>query len=269
MIMSRLLPAAAAAVLAVWSAAASDLPSDLASAEIIGGWREPSGRHVAALRITLAPGWKTYWRAPGDAGLPPQFDWSSSRNVASVTPHWPVPHVFWQNGMRSVGYAGEVVLPLVVAPTAAGEPMRLSGRIDIGVCEDVCVPVSFDLTGDLPAPGAPDAAISRAMDLRPVAAEAAGVTSVTCSVEPIADGIRVRATIAMPRLGAEEAAILELPDPSVWISEAATRREGGVLVATAEMVPPSGRPFTVDRSEMRITVLAGARGVDIRGCTGG
>jgi DsbC/DsbD-like thiol-disulfide interchange protein len=261
--------AATATLLAATASSASDLPSELASAEILGGWREASGRHVAALRITLAPGWKTYWRAPGDAGLPPRFDWSSSRNVASVTPLWPVPHVFWQNGMRSVGYAEEVVLPLVVAPAAEGEPVRLSGRIDIGVCEDVCVPMSFDLTGDLTAPGAPDAAIARAMDLRPLAAEAAGVTSVICRVEPIADGIRVSAAISMPRLGAEEAAILEFPDPSVWISEAATLREGGVLVATAEMVPPGGRPFALDRSDVRITVLAGDRGVDILGCTGG
>ncbi len=255
--------------LALPASALAEVPAELASAEILGGWREASGRHVAALRITLAPGWKTYWRSPGDAGLPPRFDWSASRNVAEVTPLWPVPHVFWQNDMRSVGYAGELVLPLAVVPAAAGAPMTLSGRIEIGVCEEVCVPVAFELAGDLPVPGAADAVISRAMAAHPVPAEAAGVTSVTCTVEPIADGIRLSATIAMPRLGAEEAAVLELPDPSVWISEAAVRREGGLLLATAEMVPPGGRPFAVDRSEVRITVLAGARGVDIRGCTGG
>lgn len=248
---------------------AAEPPSVVAEAEVLGGWREPSGAHMAAVRITLAPGWKTYWRAPGDAGIPPAFDWSGSRNVGSVTPLWPVPHVFWQNGVRSVGYADEVILPLVVAPRSAGQPVRLSGRIDIGVCEDVCIPVSLDLAADLPAPGAPDAAISRAMADRPIAAEAAGVTSVTCSVEPIADGIRISAAIAMPPLGEDEAAVLELPDPSVWISEAVTLREDGTLVAVAEMVPPSGRPFAIDRSQVRITVLSGARGVDIRGCTGG
>ena len=265
--MRRMLPVTLALCLASLPVSA-EVPDNIVSADILGGWREPSGHHVAALRVRLAPGWKTYWRAPGEAGMPPAFDWSGSRNVAAVTPQWPVPHVFWQNGLRSVGYGGEVILPLVVAPLAAGEPIRLSGRIEMGVCEDICIPVSFELTGDLPLEGAADPAIAAAMAARPVPAEAAGVTGVTCSVEPIADGIRVTATIAMPPLGGEEAAVVELADPAIWISEAESSREGGVLRATAEMVPPNGRPFAVDRSEIRITVLSDGKGVDIRGCAG-
>jgi DsbC/DsbD-like thiol-disulfide interchange protein len=256
------------AALLVALPAAAEVPAQVVSAQILGGWREPSGQHVAAVRIRLAPGWKTYWRAPGEAGIPPQFDWSGSRNVASVTPLWPVPHVFWQNGMRSVGYGGEVILPLVVAPAGSGEAMHLAGRLDIGVCEDICIPVSFDLSGELPASGARDPAISAAMAAQPVPAATAGVASVTCSVEPISDGIRVTASIAMPALGREEEAVVELADPSIWVSEAETRRDGRLLHATAELVPPDARPFAVDRSEIRITVLSGERGVDIRGCAG-
>jgi DsbC/DsbD-like thiol-disulfide interchange protein len=249
-------------------APAGETQEVVTSAEILGGWREPSGQHVAAIRITLAPGWKTYWRAPGDAGIPPQFDWSASRNVDGVTPLWPVPHVFWQNGMRSVGYVDGVVLPLLVAPAAEGEPIHLSGRIDMGVCLDICVPVTVELSGDLPAIGAPDPDIAAAMSARPVSADAAGVSDVTCTVEPIADGLRLTASIAMPALGSDEAAVLETADPSIWVSEPVSRREGGVLHATAEMVPPNGRPFALDRSAIRITVLSGDRGVDILGCTG-
>lgn len=266
--MYRKLPLTLALCLASLPVSA-EVPDDIVSAGILGGWREASGHHVAALRVTLAPGWKTYWRAPGEAGIPPAFDWSGSRNVAAVTPLWPVPHVFWQNGLRSVGYGGEVILPLVVVPVTKGEPIRLSGQIEMGVCEDICIPVSFELSGDLPAPGAADPAIAAAMAARPMAAEAAGVSAVTCSVEPIADGMRVTATIAMPSLGGEEDTVVELADPSIWISEAESRREGGILFATAEMVPPNGRPFAIDRSEIRITVLSGGKGVDILGCAGG
>jgi DsbC/DsbD-like thiol-disulfide interchange protein len=170
--------------------------------------------------------------------------------------------------MRSVGYAGDVILPLVVAPTADGAAMHLSGRIDIGVCEDVCVPVSIELSGELPALGAPDPAIAAAMSARPLTAEAAGVTAVTCAVEPIADGVRVTASVHMPSLGHDEAAVMEVGDPSIWVSEPVSHREGGVFHATAEMVPPNGRPFAIDRSAIRITVLGGETGVDIRGCTG-
>lgn len=264
-----MLRSAAIALLAVFpQLAVAEGHENLATVEVLGGWREPTGEHVAALRITLAPGWKTYWRAPGDAGIPPAFDFSDSRNVRVVTPLWPLPHVFWQNGMRSVGYSESVVLPLVVSPSKEGEAMHLSGRIDIGVCQDICVPVSLDLSGDLPAMGAPDAAISAAMASRPIPAEAAGVTAVTCAIEPIADGIRVTASVRMPALGPDEAAVLEAADPTIWVSEAVSHREGDVLHATAEMVPPNGRPFAVDRSAIRITVLSGDRGVDIHGCVG-
>jgi DsbC/DsbD-like thiol-disulfide interchange protein len=267
--MKHTAPALFCAFLSAAAPATAEVPAPVASAEILGGWLEGSGQHIAAVRITLAPGWKTYWRAPGDAGIPPEFDWGASRNVAAVTPLWPVPHVFWQNGMRSVGYADSLVLPLVVTPEDSGQPIRLAGRVDIGVCEEICVPVSLDLAGDLPAPGAPDPDIAAALAARPVPAASAGVASVTCTVEPIADGIRLTASVVMPAIGADEAAILELADPTIWISEAETRRDGGILHATAEMVPPNARPFAIDRSEVRITVLSGARGVDIQGCAGG
>ena len=94
------------------------------------------------------------------------------------------------------------------------------------------------------------------------------MSSVTCTVEPIPDGIRLTARIVMPPIGRDEVAVLEMPDPAIWVSEAEMSRDAGTLVAVAEMVPPSGKPFLVDRSDVRITVLSGDRGVDIRGCTG-
>ncbi|MFY8145805.1 MAG: protein-disulfide reductase DsbD domain-containing protein, partial [Rhodobacter sp.] len=62
---------------------------DLLSAEVLPGWRTEQGTHMAALRLTLAPGWKTYWRSPGDAGIPPLFNWSGSQNLSGVRVHWP------------------------------------------------------------------------------------------------------------------------------------------------------------------------------------
>lgn len=257
-----------AAIFAGGSAAA-EVPADLARAEILPGWRAAGETHIAALRLTLAPGWKTYWRAPGDAGIPPRFVWDGSRNVVAVEPDWPVPHVFYQNGMRSVGYAGEVILPLAVRIGDGAADARLSGTLEIGICEDVCVPVTLSVSADLSAPGASDPAISTALDKRPMAAENAGVTRVVCGIEPISDGIRLTAAISMPRIGAQETAVIELSDPSVWVSEADVSRTGGTLTAVADMVPPNGSPFLVDRSAVRITVIAGTSGVDIRGCTGG
>lgn len=256
------------AALAVATPVFAEIPASVASAELLPGWREPSGEHVAAVRIALAPGWKTYWRSPGDAGIPPHFDWSGSGNLQGWSAVFPTPHVFFQNGVRSVGYSDDVLIPIRLVPSDASAPVELRGEMEIGVCQDVCIPITFDLSAVLPEGGVHDPEIVAALADQPMPAEAGGVTTVTCSVEPIADGMRLTARIAMPRLGADEVVVIELPDPAIWISESEMTRSGGTLTAVAEMVPPNAKPFLVDRSGVRITVLGGDRGVDIRGCTG-
>jgi len=223
---------------------------------------------MAALRIRLAPGWKTYWRAPGDAGIPPRFDWRGSRNIGAVAFHWPVPKVFDQNGMRSVGYANELILPMELTPRRPGGPIAVRAEVEIGVCEEVCIPMSARIAADLPEAGGSDRRIRAAMARRPLSAGEARVTAVACRVQPIADGLRLTAEIRMPRLGSDEIAVFELPDQTIWVSEAVATRQGPALTATAEMVPPGNAPFFLNRQDVRITVLAGGRAVDIQGCRG-
>ncbi|WP_316648240.1 protein-disulfide reductase DsbD domain-containing protein [Ovoidimarina sediminis] len=264
----QIIPAALTAALLSAPAVAQGI-ADVVNARILPGWRMEDGRHMAAVRLALEPGWKTYWRAPGDAGIPPQIVWSGGGNVRGIEAHWPVPVVFWQNGMRSVGYKGEVVVPIEIASERAGEDIHLDARLDIGVCEDICVPVSLELSGVLPASGAaPNPVIRAALANRPMTADEAGVGRVVCATEPISDGIRVTVSVDMPRHFPEEETVVELADRSVWISEPETRRDGGRLVTAAEMVPPDAKPFAMARSDVRVTVLGGGQAVDIRGCTG-
>jgi DsbC/DsbD-like thiol-disulfide interchange protein len=112
-----------------------------AEVSVLPGWRTERGTHMAALRIELRPGWKTYWRAPGDAGIPPRFGWSGSRNIASVAFHWPRPEVYVINGMRSIGYHDQLILPMEFTPKQPGQPMHVEAEVEIGVCHDICVPV--------------------------------------------------------------------------------------------------------------------------------
>src|SRR6056297_4231173 len=86
--------------------------SDLVEARILTGWRLPDGTHQAGLEIRLRDGWKTYWRAPGDAGIPPRFNWSGSRNLSDVAITWPTPRTLSQNGVRTIGYANSLTLPI-------------------------------------------------------------------------------------------------------------------------------------------------------------
>lgn len=248
------------------SPAQAQIPDDVATLDVRPGWRQSNGTHMAALDIDLAEGWKTYWRSPGDGGIPPRLMLEPNPNIRSVRIAWPVPQVFFQNGLRSVGYTNGVVLPLAVQTLSKSAPATLKGRIEIGVCEDICIPVTFPIDIELPATGKDDPTIRAALADRPIPGRDAGVSSARCSVIPIADGLRVSATVEMPQLAKTEATVLELMGQQVWISEAETERSGTRLVATAEMVPPDGQPFALDRSTVRITVIGGGRAVDIRGC---
>lgn len=239
----------------------------IVQAEILPGWETERGTQMAGLRLTLAPGWKTYWRAPGDAGIPPQFDWSASGNMKAVDTYWPRPKVFRQNGMRTIGYENEVVLPLELTPASPGTPITLRGRMELGVCHDICMPMALELRADLPARPNPEP-IRAALAARPINAAQAGVGRVTCTVEPLTDGLRLTAEIALPPMGGDEVAVVELRDPAIWVSEPQVAREGNRLIAVADLVPESAAPFALDRSSVRITLLAGQKAVDIQGCEG-
>lgn len=248
-------------------ATAEAVPDDLIRAGFLGGWTTDSGTQMAALRLDLADGWKTYWRAPGDAGIPPQFDWSGSQNVASVRFHWPTPEVFMLNGMRTIGYTHQLVLPLEITPRDPAKPIRLQASIDMGVCSDICVPVSLQLGADLPRGGASDPVIHAALADQPIAAKAAGLSGIRCQVEPIRDGLRLTAQIDLPG-GAEDVAVFETADPELWVSESETRRDGERLVSTSDLIPARGGPVALDRSRVTITVLGDNRAVELRGCPG-
>jgi len=242
---------------------------DMAVIDILPGWRTDNGTHMAALRVQLAPGWKTYWRAPGDAGIPAYFDWRGSDNLAGVTLHWPVPEVFVQNGLNAIGYKTQVVIPMELRPRDPSREITLDGAIDIGVCQDICVPISAPLSAKLlpeSSPGAAhrDARIRAALADRPMTRAEAQVGQVSCSVNPAQRGITITASIPMPTLGGNEYAVFELPGTDVWVSPAIAHRAGGTLTASADVLSQSAVAF--DRSKLRITVLGRNGAVDIQGC---
>lgn len=243
--------------------------ADMVEARILTGWRAQDGRHVAALHLTLKNGWKTYWRAPGDAGIPPQFDWRMSDNLAAVQVTWPAPRAIDQGTLRTIGYANSMTLPLTLTPKNPGQPIVLAGEVDIGVCKDVCVPVTLRVSqGLLALPAKRDPRIVAAMASRPYSASEAGVTHVACTLSPIEGGLRLRAEVDLPNAGGREVAVIETGNPAIWVSQADTKRQSGRLVAVSEMYHVDGAAFAVDRSELRITVVGENHAVDIRGCPG-
>src|SRR3954466_14520498 len=97
---------------------------------------------LGGIAFQLQPGWKTYWRTPGDSGVPPRFDFSKSDNVEAVTVLWPAPKKFDDGaGGTSLGYKHQVVLPLRIVAKSGDKPVTLRAAINYAVCEKLCIPV--------------------------------------------------------------------------------------------------------------------------------
>lgn len=109
-------------------------------------------RVAAALELDLADGWKTYWRMPGDAGVPPTFDWQGSVNLGSLKVLYPAPQRLPEAGAETIGYKKHVLFPIVVTPKSAG-PVSLQLDLELGVCKEICVPAQAKLSAELPVQG--------------------------------------------------------------------------------------------------------------------
>jgi DsbC/DsbD-like thiol-disulfide interchange protein len=112
------------------------------AARIIAGTNKNGDAQLrAGIEIKMHPGWKTYWRYPGDSGVPPHFDFSNSENLKTATVLYPAPHLFTDETGHSLGYKERVVFPVVVSPQQPGKPVLLRLKIEYAVCEKLCMPV--------------------------------------------------------------------------------------------------------------------------------
>ena len=140
-----------------------------AAARLIAGSaiRTSSATFVrAGLEIRLDPGWKTYWRQPGDSGVPPDLDFTDSDYVNAVKVLWPAPERFSDGaGGNSIGYMGKVIFPLRVTPKDAAKPSMVHLKVSYAICANLCVPAQANLDLALNGDGAEEAVIEKA-DLR-------------------------------------------------------------------------------------------------------
>ena len=133
---------ASAFAFAVRAQDASPWQSDVHSAVRLLAGSRSGAVLLGGIAFQLQPGWKTYWRTPGDSGVPPRFDFSKSENVEQVTVLWPAPLKFDDGaGGHSLGYHNTVVLPLRIVLKSADKPVTLRADISYAVCEKICIPV--------------------------------------------------------------------------------------------------------------------------------
>jgi DsbC/DsbD-like thiol-disulfide interchange protein len=221
----------------------------------------------AGLEIRLQPGWKTYWRYPGDSGVPPAFDFSKSDNVKSVSVLYPAPRRFPDGaGGQSIGYMGSVILPVHVVPQTAGKPVTLRVHLDYGVCEKLCVPAKADLELVLKGGDSSQDAAVRAAEARVPKRVALGAAATPSVLAFQLDGsgkprvlVDVAATDGGPldvfAEGPSPQWALPVPEP-VPGARAGLQRFAFML----DGLPPGERP---SGAEITVTAVAGDHSVEV------
>jgi len=256
---------AAAADASAWD---QDVRSGLRLIAGDGSRPAADGALRAGAEIKLAPGWKTYWRYPGDTGVPPRFDFSESTNVKSVSVLWPAPHRFRDGGGDSIGYKEHVIFPLHVIPQDPSKPVTLRISAEYGICEKLCVPVQTkaELAFD-GGPSSEDAALVAAEAQVPVPGAvgedaAFAIRSVRKEAGP--SGPRVVVDVAAP---AGVAVDLFAEGPTAeWALPLPAPAPGGTAQAQRFTFDLDGAPRGVatEGAELTLTAVAGARAVEVK-----
>ncbi|CAL74993.1 conserved hypothetical protein; putative signal peptide [Bradyrhizobium sp. ORS 278] len=212
---------------------------------------------LGGIAIQLQPGWKTYWRTPGDSGVPPRFDFSKSENVEAVTVLWPAPTKFDDGaGGHSLGYHDQIVLPLRIVSKSADKPMILRADISYAVCEKICIPV--DAKAELAftsVASTEDTALSAALDAVPKPANIGDPNPVTIH-DVKRDGKKdVIVDVAAPE-GRGVHLYVEGPTPD-WSLPIPTARDSGTPGITRfafelDGVPPGVKP---DGAALKFTLV--------------
>jgi DsbC/DsbD-like thiol-disulfide interchange protein len=235
------------------------------AARLIAGTNKNETVLRAGVEIKLNPGWKTYWRYPGDSGVPPKFDFSGSENLARARVFYPVPSLHSDETGQTLVYDSGVVFPLRVMPREPGKPVRLRVKIDYAVCEKLCVPAE-GRAELLLAPGASgqDATLTAAEKRVPSPATAAEVGLIARRVnggpKPLVmvdiaapDNVPVQVFVEGP--SGEWA--LPIPKPAQG-APAGRRHFGFELDGLPPGVDPKG-PF-----ELTFTLVEGDRAIEIK-----
>jgi len=245
--------------------------SDVARMSLVPGWMRADGIYVAAILVDLAPGWKTYWRAPGAAGISPTFDWSGSENVAQVGYVWPTPMVFSTYGTRTIGYENQLLLPILIKPQTTNAPIRAVLTMDYGICEEICVPARGQAQVDIaPSTVANKKPISSAMMTRAASAKSAGMLAATCSIRPNGQDFVLSATLKFE--GPPEqtrAVVIETGSEHIWVSEPDHRVDDRVVSIEADIQYYGDGAMSLNRSALRFTLIGDNSSIDVRGCSGG
>ncbi|WP_262296186.1 protein-disulfide reductase DsbD domain-containing protein [Microvirga sesbaniae] len=212
---------------------------------------------LAGIEITLDQGFKTYWRNPGDSGLPPRFDWAGSENVAGAEIRYPAPDRHEDAAGVAYVYGKKVVLPVLVRAKDGTKPVRLALAAEYGVCKDICIPARADLSLDLTAGGQDRATIAAALAKVP-RPQALGAPSdlAVLSVEPMTQSKPAFSVTVRAPEGTKPSLFAEGPEN--WIVSTSVPDDANRFTVTVEDRPKEAAAAV----PLRLTLVAGGQSVE-------
>jgi len=118
---------------------------DYAQVRLIAAWDDAGGLR-AGLQFRLDAGWKTYWRSPGDSGIPTRIDWTGSENIAPPEVRHPIPERTETFGYQTLVYHNQVVLPVRLVRAEDGRAVHIEANVEYAICKEICVPLQAALS---------------------------------------------------------------------------------------------------------------------------
>lgn len=242
-------------------------PSDIVAGQFQTGWQESGGTQIVALHLQLAQNWITYWRHPGESGIAPHLDWSGSENLAGVRVHWPEPRLYLKAGFNSIGYKGDVVVPLELIPRDPNAPIGFDAKLSIGVCDDICIPVDMEFRATVAGKGQPDRRISDVLAAKPRTARQAGLQDIDCDLQLQSKGAVLEVDMELPQTGQTEFVLIEFPGGAAQGRALPSFRDGARLTGQTFFRSKDGRLPAIDRSAITLTVFSENGAVTHQGCS--
>jgi DsbC/DsbD-like thiol-disulfide interchange protein len=219
------------------------------------------GKLHGGIEIMLEPGWWTYWRTPGAAGLPPTIDFAASDNLGAVTVSFPLPERHDDGYGATNVYPDGVILPFTAEVPDPSSPVRLSLSLDLGVCREVCIPDHVDAALDLPAGSANRVAAATLAGARarvpgpPVP----GALEVITARRAGGDDKHPRFELAVT---APEGAEMFVEGPADWfagVPERVPGSEPGIFRVTVDRI---GSKSPIEGESLRVTLAADGRAIE-------
>lgn len=223
-LVSAAVPAAAEGLVSPWVEGFNN------KVRLLAGQASDAGKKsvFAGIEISMPPGWKTYWRSPGEAGgIPPEFDFSGSSNLADVRVLYPAPHRLIDKAGATAGYKDHVLFPVLLTAKDAAQPIILKLKAAYGVCKELCVPAEAEL--ELPVPS--DVAASDV-----IAAALPGVPRAA----PVKDSDPAVSAWRVDQRGEKPFLVINVADPGVSGGDAFAEAKDGIYLPLPKKVSESG-----------------------------